>query len=272
MRNGIWEDSEIQFLKDNYMNYTNSELSKIMDRTKTAIDLKINRLGLKKTKYSYNHNYFENIDTEEKAYWLGFIYADGCVSIGKNNSCELCIKLQRADKEHLKKFNKALNGNVEVKDAIEHAFGKDYEQSHIRFYSQKLVADLIKHGCFQDKTYKIRKPNIDNNLMKHFIRGFFDGDGCITKSSNKSRAIKCDFTCVCDEFLFWLREYLYEQNINSFIYKWKYSTQKLIIGGNKNCDVFLNYIYNDCTIFLERKYKKKLALYKEFNVSQRLLR
>ena len=93
-----WTNDEIIFLKENYKTMTYKQMSEQLNRTKSAIDLKINRLGLKKDKYTYNHDYFENIDSPQKAYWLGFIYADGGVAIDdKTNSCELSIKLQASD-------------------------------------------------------------------------------------------------------------------------------------------------------------------------------
>ena len=90
-----WTEEEISFLKDNYKSMTYRQLSEHLDRSKLAIDLKINRLGLKKGKYTYDHDYFECIDTSDKAYWLGFIYADGGIFVNERlNSCELSIKLQ----------------------------------------------------------------------------------------------------------------------------------------------------------------------------------
>ena len=75
MRNTTWLDYEINFIKENYKTMTNQQMANYLDRSKTAVDLKINRLELKKSKYTYNHSYFKNIDTEIKAYWLGFIFA-----------------------------------------------------------------------------------------------------------------------------------------------------------------------------------------------------
>ena len=109
-----WKEEDIKFLKENYKNFTNKELAQILNRTKTAISIKLSKLGLKKTKYYYNEDYFETIDSEEKAYWLGFLYADGYIS--KTTCCsELGIELQKNDYNHLQKFNKSIKGNIEVK-------------------------------------------------------------------------------------------------------------------------------------------------------------
>lgn len=275
-----WTEQEIQYLKDNYKTKTYKELSQALNRTKTAIDLKINRLGLKKSKYTYNHDYFENIDTQDKAYWLGFIYADGCVSVNtKTNSGELSIQLQDGDYKHLKKFNKAIQGNLEVERFREtcNLNNKTYPCCRIRLYSIKMAQDLISHGACPNKTTTITLPDIDEKLMSHFVRGFFDGDGCIVCNRQKNGKkfnynVRCDFTSGSPQFLEQLRQVLFLHNIKSHVRKNSTNVYRLYIGGMQNCDNFLNYIYKDATTVLDRKYYKKLFLYKELQIEQRLLR
>lgn len=272
-----WTNDEINFLKENYKTMTYKQLSEKLDRSKAAIDLKINRLGLKKDKYIYNHDYFENVDTPQKAYWLGFIYADGGVSINeKTNSCELSIKLQALDCDHLKKFNKALDGNVGITfDSRKcNLNNKIYDCCQIRLYSSKLVHDLEKYGVIPNKTLTIRFPDIDKELYADFIRGYFDGDGCVYENKKKKgqSSIAVNFTCGSVEFLKDIRSILYENGICSYITTWKNKAPKLIIGGMKNTHHFLYYIYKDKSEFLERKYKKTIYLYKHLDIEQRLLR
>lgn len=272
-----WTNEEINFLKENYKTMTYKQLSEKLDRTKSAIDLKINRLGLKKEKYTYNHDYFENIDTPQKAYWLGFIYADGGVSINsKTNSCELSIKLKASDYYHLRKFNQALCGNVDVSFDTKKCNLNDkmYDSCQIRFYSSKLVHDLERYGIVPNKTLTIRFPNINQNLYADFIRGYFDGDGCVYESKKKNglSSIAANFTCGSIEFLNDLRSILYENGICSYVIAWKDKAPKLMIGGMKNTHNFLYYIYNNKSEYLERKYKKTLDLYENLDIEQRLLR
>ena len=86
---------------------------------------KLKALGIpsrsKREKYSFNRQYFNNIDTEDKAYWLGFLLADG-----NNTEATLRIRLKAADREHLEKFNTCINGNIEIKieDGSGYAKGK----------------------------------------------------------------------------------------------------------------------------------------------------
>lgn len=280
MGNIHWSDEELQFLRDNYKTKTYKELSQYLDRSKSAIDLKINRLGLKKSKYIYNHDFFEQIDTQEKAYWLGFIFADGCVCRNEtNNSCELCIKLQDGDYKHLQKFNKSICGNVQV-DKYERKSNfnnKTYHGCQIRLYSEKIVNDLNKYGVHPNKSLDIEFPDIDENLISHYVRGYFDGDGCITQRRQKNGFsydcyVQCDFTCGSINFVNQLRSVLFKFDIKSYIVQEKSGVYRLRIGGMKNCDNFLKFIYKDANIYLERKFKKKNTLYEELHIEQRLLR
>ena len=110
MKPNKWTEKELEFLKNNYKNMTHTELSEYLGRTKSAIANKQHQLGLvNESKYKYNKQYFRNIDTSEKAYWLGFIYADGYVIYNKQQrNYEFGIKLKKSDQEHLRKLNKSL--------------------------------------------------------------------------------------------------------------------------------------------------------------------
>ena len=274
--NSEWTDEEIEYLKNNYQTKTYKELSKeLKGRTKSAIDLKINRLGLSKSKYTYNHDFFENIDTEEKAYWLGFLYADGCVNLQKNNSGEVSIKLYVGDNNHLKKFNKSLNGNIPVtyEEGICTFNDKTQYSCSIRCYSIKMATDLISHGCTPNKTFFITIPELDESLMSHFIRGFFDGDGCICTASKQRKTLGINFCSASQQFLSELRSILYKNGINSYITDEKdKNTYRLYIKGMKNVDNMWNYMFDNATIYLDRKYTKKQKLYEEYEIAQRLLR
>lgn len=272
----IWNDKEIQFVKENYKKMTNKEMAEKLGRTKVAVDIKINKLGLKKSKYSYDNEYFKEINSIEKAYWLGFVYADGYISISRNGyGKEFAIELQGSDYKHLKKFNKSINGNIEVKRFKTkcNLNNKIYDSCSIRIYSKDFVNNLIKQGVTTNKSYSIKLPDIDDIYMSHFIRGYFDGDGCICESKRKkhTNTIKCDFTCGCEEFLLQLRKYLLNVGVNSYMIKENNKPYKLVIGGLNNCNRFLEYIYKDASVYLDRKYKKKKDLYKQLNINERVL-
>ena len=101
---------------------------------------------------------------------------------GKDNKLrsrlELC--LQKNDKKHLKKFAKSLNATYPIKDGIAQRNGKKTFRSVIEIYNKELCQDLINYGCVQNKSFCLKYPLIPYNLNRHFIRGYFDGDGCIS--------------------------------------------------------------------------------------------
>lgn len=272
----LWNDKEIEFIKENYKNMTNKEMAEKLGRTKTAVDIKINKLGLKKSKYFYDADYFKEINSIDKAYWLGFIYADGYISISQvGYGKEFAIELQGKDYKHLKKFNKSINGNIEIKRFKTkcNLNQKIYDSCSIRLYSKEFVYNLMKQGITTNKSYNIKFPILEDKYMSHFIRGYFDGDGCICESKRKRHinTIKCDFTCGCEKFILQLRKYLFTVGINSYIIKEDNKPYRLVVGGLNNCNNFLNYIYKDATIYLDRKYKKKEELYKTLNINERIL-
>lgn len=261
-----WTENEIKYLTENYKKKTNREIAEYLGRTKTAVDLKANKLGLKSSEYYYNEDYFKFIDNEEKAYWLGFIAADGWVSHASYGS-EFGIQLQIQDKNHLKKLNKSINGNLKVKELEEvcNLNGKIYKSCVLRIYNKKFVSNLEKWGINSKKTYYMKIPNIDDNLIRHYIRGFFDGDGCVCKSE-----MSADFTSANLSLLEELRSILNQNDIKSYICQERENTYRLRIGGLINCDRFYRYMYENANIYLDRKYNKMKKVYSELDVENRI--
>ena len=225
-------------------------------RPKTIYDI-IKRNGIKRIankKYEVNENYFEKIDNEEKAYWLGFLYADGYVRLLNRNSAQLKLKLQTSDKSHIEYFKKCIGSTNPIKDSIDifKKDGRSYKSynSTISIYNKKIVKDLISNGCFNNKTQKIRLPKIEENLIYHFIRGYFDGDGSISKIK-KSENIFSVSICSNKNFIQDLHQIL---GIGNMYDMKNYSL--LIISKMLDIKKFRNLIYENANIYLERKYKK----------------
>ena len=265
-----WSEEDLGYIRDNYQRLSVNEMAKILNRTPNAVKIKAQRMGCKKYPYNCKYDYFKSIDTMEKAYWLGFIYADGYVSINeKTNSGYVGIELQASDVKHLKKFNKSISGNYPITFSDRECQLNDSEKKHkmckIKISSINMANDLIANGAAIDKTYTMQLPKLNDKLMSHFIRGYFDGDGCLYIS--KKNRIRCQFDSVSNIFLEQLRQYLYSININSYLYISKHNEGKykdlyrLEIAGTEYTQKFLQYIYDNNTICLDRKYKK----YYEFN-------
>lgn len=213
-------------------------------------------------KIKRNKKYIEDVffnKTEESAYWIGFIAADGSLS-DKRHSVE--IEIQIGDINHLKKFSKFVTYEDNLKIGI-----RDKTKScRVTLINQKTYDDIKNYNLMPNKSFKIRFLNIisnfnnDDNLIKHFIRGYFDGDGSVTYHDNLTN-LKVGF-CGNKEFLLELQEYLNKLlNIETVIYSKKGTDIKsLSIRHKQDAIKFLNYIYKDSNIYLDRKYKKYAVL------------
>lgn len=131
---------------------------------------------------NYNENYFDIIDTSQKAYFLGLMYADGYISHStrKNGSVYyiMSISLQVQDKSVLEKLRNEMNRPNEL--ILVKTNGKRNPQYRFTVSGEKIHHDLEKHGCIERKSLNLQFPTtVPEELMSHFIRGYFDGDGCI---------------------------------------------------------------------------------------------
>lgn len=220
--------------------------------------IKSNGIELTNRRYDVNHNYFDNIDNEEKAYWLGFIYADGYIRERKSgNSLE--IKLSIKDVDHLNKFKKCIESNHLIKESYSKVKYKGgistSHMVHLAMYSTKLVNSVKSVGIHSRKTFTIGRPNIDDDLIPHFIRGYFDGDGSF--SFNPEKYInKTQIVSASDEFKKFIIDELSKNNIKINLY----SEIKLQIQNKMDNLKFYNYIYQNAKIYLNRKKEK----YEEF--------
>lgn len=241
-------------------NLTATECAKKYNIGRTTLLRHLKKYNIEKnyttTKREYNRDYFEIIDTEEKAYWLGFIAADGCITRNKSN---LDIGLQYKDRSHLEKFIKSIDGDIDmITDKIVNCGlnNKLYKSSRLTIGSKKMCQDLIYLGLGPRKSSTLNFPtNIPKEFMRHYLRGYFDGDGCIT--SNKgiyqiSIIATNDFLNNLKEFLLSLnmtKTKLEQRNSNMAVWKKK---------GHNQIKIFLDYLYKDSTIYLDRKYDKYL--------------
>ena len=205
-------------------------------------------------KKSINDNFFNIIDTSQKAYWLGFFYADGYVS-DTRNTIDLCLK--ESDKEHLEKFKKILNSNHKISEKKNILNGKEFYSYRISIRSKALNDDLKKHGCINNKSLVCTFPNVDENLLPDFIRGYFDGDGCIYFDKRSKRILpKINMSCGSRKFISSLQNILNDKfNIKSNLYIDR-NIYSLRIYKEEDVYSFLNLIYENSNedIRLNRKY------------------
>lgn len=216
-------------------------------------------------KHFFNEDYFENIDTEEKAYWLGFISADGCiVKSGEYNSYRLYINLGRVDESHLQKFLNAIDASdINIQQCT--AFGgfnnvDGSDTSRIILNSHKLCKDLEKYNVHQRKSYDIEMPKLNPLLMSHYLRGFIDGDGSFHYHYDaKNNRYRYSFEVVGASMLLMrqIQEYLMLNNIKTNIYIRKTNKSIRLMSASKvEISKLIDFLYTNANIYLDRKYKK----------------
>lgn len=219
--------------------------------------------GEKLRKYPINENFFELIDTKDKAYILGILLADGhrC-----KNVKQIRLKLQEQDKEILDKIKLVLDYDKPLN------FEKRSNPNHQNTYSliicnSNICDDLEKYGIVKNKTFDITIPNINDEYFIDLFRGYFDGDGWITFGvKNKSCAIG-----IIGEYNFinFIKEKIKElYNIESYFAIDKRTDNRIIsLRIRKKEDIHNLYelMYKDTKLFLNRKNNKFKEFLKEYD-------
>ena len=127
------------------------------------------------TKYLFDQLYFDTIDNPLKAYWLGFITADGYIH-NSNGTYSVAIALSSKDANHLKQFCIDIGYNNNISTYLSN--NKEYVR--VSLYSKRLVDSLLSKGVTQKKSL-IVKPYLNHSYIEHYWRGIFDGDGSFMK-------------------------------------------------------------------------------------------
>lgn len=197
---------------------------------------------------------FDIIDTEEKAYWLGFLYADGNIS-KHGNRFEMNLSIQ--DLNHMEKFKEFLKFEGKIRITRHHSDKNNICNISIR--NAHMWTQLNDKGCIPAKSFNIKFPNesvLPKQLIPHFIRGYIDGDGWLYTSNNNTFVGVCsgskDFILsIQTMFGGNLSERYYAPSGNyTFVLRWPQLKSRMIA----------RYLYENASIYLERKY----LIYKEF--------
>lgn len=208
-----------------------------------------------------NDSYFETIDSEEKAYFLGFLMADGCVTERRNSQPAISLQLHSDDEYILHKLKEVTESGVNI------THQKSRNHSSWRVHSIKMATDLAKYGIIPRKTGHEFLPidEIPDNLIRHFIRGFFDGDGwfTVTKSHGiPNGRIFLGFVSNIN-MLTSIKEYLNKKipnltDIKIHEYgdndKGYAGFSMMLYAKLDNVKDIGNFLYKDATVYLERKY------------------
>src|SRR3990167_3745530 len=237
-----------------------------------------------------NKDYFEVIDTENKAYFLGLLFADGSVTIPKGNRQKvISLSLQEDDSEVVTLLNKEITPYKKMTIQRPTSIIKRGWKARATFSvgCDKLVNDLMNHGCINNKTtLGLGIPNLKTPFLKHFIRGYFDGNGGlsvkITKNTYKrvsNNNIKSPFKenklrgslyfCSTDlDFLNYIKNILnssckiigtvqlYDKKTLNCL------TRQIRYEHKEDIKEIFNYLYKDSKVFLKRKNEKFKMLIK----------
>lgn len=211
-------------------------------------------------KYFFKENAFECIDTQEKAYWLGFLYADGYVH-SSFNKYQVELTLKHSDKKHLQKFLDFLELGAPIVEKEIELNGKKHKAWRTIAYSKKLATDLTRHGCFQAKSLLLTFPDfLKKKLIRHFMRGYFDGDGVLSLSHQHNHTMLNFGAVGTKEFLDVYESNLHKIGINKCVYQPTGNAYQTAHGGNRQAKTFFDYIYKDATVYLTRKHARFIAV------------
>lgn len=200
----------------------------------------------------FDKNMFKKIDSEEKAYWLGFLEADGCIHSGAGDY-RIELGLAEKDFHHLEKYRSFIGKN----NKISHRDGTN--SYRFNFRDKTVHADLINLGCTPRKSLTLcfpTKEQVSNKFLFPFLRGYFDGDGSFWYENRFGLNILSS-----KNFLEGLKK-RYDNFSDLSLYPINYDRpdrgQRIQTGNRQKVNQFLNDIYSNANIYLDRKYQKYL--------------
>ena len=208
--------------------------------------------------YTVNESYFNKIDSVEKAYWLGFLEADGSINRNKIN-----LTLQRRDERAIQNFLDSIGSDKPIKYKTVYFKGeKECQQAYVSVDSLSMVKDLERHGCTRNKSLTLSPPIfLSKDLVPYWILGYMDGDGSVSIFSDKSRngciRFKIGFTGT-KEVLEFIREFFQNSAKITQEHRCRNNTYRFVVTETKAID-FLSRVYSNRRIYeisLDRKRNK----------------
>ena len=249
-----------ELIKLNSEGYTQKEMAKKLGVCRASVQRALRKLHLSTPNYhnalKFDNTVFDCIDSEEKAYWLGFLYADGNVSSTINN---VEISLSATDINHLEKYRRFLKNESPVKVGITSYNGKKYSRCRLSVTNKHFKEQLISLGCIPNKSLNLRFPKEIfkyDDLKYHFIRGYVDGDGCISFTKSGKLALQIIGT---KEFLYGIKDIFPVFSNLMHDKRWKGNTYSISCTCN-SADKVITKLYKNSKIYLQRKYDRVAVL------------
>lgn len=234
---------------------TLAELEILYNTSDTTLMSVLDRHGIKRRhrKYSINETYFDEIDTPNKAYILGLLYADGYNNMQNN---EVSITLQDIDREILEKINIEIKNETPLRFINNHEININWKNCYqLSICSKHVSNSLAKWGMVQRKSLVLEFPFfLKDSLYAHFLRGYFDGDGHI---NGKKYGYEMSIIGT-KNFIYSVHDILISNGIESHIYQSCPNkndvTYTLMTTSKDNSIKFADYIYKDAELYINRKH------------------
>jgi DNA-binding transcriptional regulator WhiA len=198
-------------------------------------------------------DYFHKIDSEEKAYWLGFILGDGCLH---KNGSQLFLSLKESDSNQLLKFAKAIkwNDNLSYYDVHLAGYTKVHKAVRMIVNSKQLHVDLVALGVTPAKSLTVKWPKISKKYERHMLRGLFDADGSINTGSNHGYGIYVRFALTGTKNILSNAKRILK--IDSKISQGHGNCWDIQKTGKASLAKVYDLLYRDATVWLDRKQEK----------------
>lgn len=225
----------------------------------------IKRTGAGRRSYKINEHYFDEIDTPNKAYILGFFYADGSNVKSKRT---ISMSLEENDKEILERIRNEVGSErpLEFLDySCKNDFGYTYKnQYRLLLFSAHMCRVLELHGVVPNKSLILEFPSIREDLLPFFVLGVFDGDGSVSRGKTKETNFIVTITST-KSFCESLKEIIETRlGISCHIYDAQNNngiTKVFTVSGRLQAKKFLDWLYKDADMFLKRKHDRYIQYF-----------
>lgn len=210
--------------------------------------------------YAVDESFFDCIDTEEKAYWLGFLTADGGI-VGH----QIILQLKVSDIYHLHKFAASLDSGHPVSVVNVRGYGRTQPMARLVISSVRLIQALSYLGVGENKSFTVRPcESVPESLLNAYWRGIFDGDGSISRMQSQWSISLCGNLAIVKGFQSFVTQFVHSNaqvRPNKNIFRVSYAGKKLprAVG---------NVLYREANIYLDRKYALAKQLCGEFLVDR----
>jgi hypothetical protein len=212
--------------------------------------------------YHVDRTFFDDIDNERKAYWYGFLAADGSVCTS-HKKYSLNLELKYSDQKHIQLFKSHIQSDHPILIRTINLNGKRHKSARVSIGNKHLAETLISLGIIPGRYKTFQFPDhLATSLYPHFIRGYYDGDGSLT-FNRRGNSISPMFSITANRRFLASVQSILMTHCN--LSKTKFTTKEMtevvgLVYGGPQIIRILNYLYQTATVFLARKHKRYLKL------------